>query len=615
VPETGSIAWSEEIHRIFGVGENLLSFGDLLRYVHPRDRDKLLDADRALRSGLTPVSCEHRILRPNGGIGFVRTVFDAIRDDQGKLVRTVGVAQDITDEVNHREAIRENEDRLKNAERIAHIGNWRWAVHEKRVFWSEEMLRIFGVNAGSIQRYDQLEDFVVSEDRERVRRWLSAGVAGTQSDPCEFQIARPDGALRTIVCDIELSLDEDGTPSHISGTCQDVTERRRAQQESFALQKLESVGTLASGIAHDFNNLLGAVLVQAELAISELQSGLRPEQELRHIREVAIHGADIVRQLMIYAGKENQVVEPVNLSQLVGDMLELLRLSVSKSVTLETGLDQQLPSVKVNPAQLRQILVNLVTNASEAIGARTGVIRLTTESCSLDLPAALAAGVSEGRYVRLLAADNGGGMTAETQARAFDPFFSTKSAGRGLGLGVVHGIVRSLGGAIRIESKPGEGTTFEILLPCCEVAAPLSAVRSAANGGFPRLHKSVAVLLVEDQDALRQPIAKLLRHVGFNVFEAGNGTDAIDLLRAHGTEIDAILLDMTIPGHSSADVLAEAAMIRPALKVLLTSAYTEEMVTEGLESPLVVGFIRKPFQLTTLLEQLRGILANPEAKR
>ena len=175
---------------------------------------------------------------------------------------------------------------------------------------------------------------------------------------------------------------------------------------------------------------------------------------------------------------------------------------------------------------------------------------------------------------------------------------------------MVHGIVRSLGGAIRIESKPGEGTTFEILLPCCEVAAPPTAASSAPNGDFPRLHESAAVLLVEDGDALRQAIAKLLRKVGFDVFEAGNGTAAIDLLHAHGTEIDAILLDMTIPGHSSADVLAEAAMMRPAVKVLLTSAYTEGMVTEGLESPLVFGFIRKPFRLTTLLQQLRGILAH-----
>src|SRR3954454_2312507 len=167
----------------------------------------------------------------------------------------------------------------------------------------------------------------------------------------------------------------------------------RAQKQIEERQKLESIGTLASGIAHDFNNLLGAVLVQAELALSELESGLRPEQELRQIREVAIHGADIVRQLMIYGGKENQVVEPVNLSQFVGEMLELLRLSVSKSVTLETGLGQQLPSVKVNPAQLRQVLMNLVTNASEAIGTRTGVIRVTTEGCSLDGRAALAVGL------------------------------------------------------------------------------------------------------------------------------------------------------------------------------------------------------------------------------
>ena len=563
----------------------------------------LIEHDRAVIESGQNLFIEERVPGPAGDRTYLSAKMP-FRDARGDIIGVIGISRDISERIRAESALRESEERFRSIADSAPVIIWICDADKNCTFINKRWVEFTG-STEEEQLGSGWASAIHPDDLESYMRTWSAAYETRTGFQAVCRFRRFDGEYRWIL--------DTGTPRFqgdefigLIGSCVDITAQKQIEER----QKLESVGTLASGIAHDFNNLLGAVLVQAELALSELQSGLRPEQELRQIREVAIHGADIVRQLMIYAGKENQVVEPVNLSQLVGEMLELLRLSVSKSVTLETGLDQQLPSVKVNPAQLRQIVMNLVTNASEAIGTRTGVIRLTTEACSLDGLAALAAGLAEGRYVRLLAADNGRGMSAETQARAFEPFFTTKSAGRGLGLAVVHGIVRSLGGAVRIESKLGEGTTFEILLPCCEMAAPLTAASSAPNGDLPPLHESAAVLLVEDEDALRQAIAKLLRKVGFDVFEAGNGTAAIDLLHAHGTGIDAILLDMTIPGHSSADVLAEVAMIRPPPKVLLTSAYTEEMVTEGLESPLVLGFIRKPFQLTTLLRQLRGILAN-----
>ena len=243
----------------------------------------------------------------------------------------------------------------------------------------------------------------------------------------------------------------------------DITEARRAQFEAFARQKLESLGTLASGIAHDFNNLLGAVLAQAELAAAGLAAGSPPHEELEAIREVAIRGSDIVRQLMIYAGTESDVLEFIDISKTVEEMYGLLKSAISKRAALVTDLSEHLPAVKARTAQLRQVLMNLVVNASDAIKGGDGVIRVTTRRVTLGPNSAgtTTEDLAEGDYVELEVSDTGSGMSHDVQARIFDPFFSTKSAGRGLGLAVIHGIVRSLRGAIRVESEVGKGTTFQ----------------------------------------------------------------------------------------------------------------------------------------------------------
>jgi PAS domain S-box-containing protein len=385
----------------------------------------------------------------------------------------------------------------------------------------------------------------------------------------------------------------------------DVTDVRRAREESFARQKLETVGTLARGIAHDFNNLLGGVLAQSELGLAQRDSGSYPEEELIAIRNVAIRGSEIVRQLMIYAGRETDTVGLADVSQIVKEMIELLRVSVSKHAALEMYLRQDLPAIRSNAAQIRQIVMNLVTNASEAIGDRDGVIRVTTTHATVGRAAAITKGLAQSDYLQLEVADTGCGMSQETQARIFDPFFTTKSEGHGLGLAVVDGIVRSLGGVIHVSSEPGKGTTFQILLPCAEAAmCPNSRLISGSRDLAPT--HECTVLVVEDEDPLRQAVVKMLRKTLFVVLEANNGSAAIDLLRANRGKIDAILLDMTIPGASSHQVIAEAAQTQPNIRVILTSAYNQDMLSLPMSASHISGFIRKPFQLGDLVKMLRS---------
>jgi signal transduction histidine kinase len=284
----------------------------------------------------------------------------------------------------------------------------------------------------------------------------------------EYRLRRADGEYRWLLDNGIPRLGPDGVFAGYIGSCIDITDLRRAQEEDLAKQKLQTVGTLAEGIVHDFNNLLGGVLAHAELALTELAEGNSDtEEELRKIRMAAIHGSEIVRQLMIYAGQESEVLESVSISAIVEEILALLKVTVSKHVTVQSDLREDLPLVRARPSLIRQVVMNLVSNASEAIGDREGMIRVATTQVTT--PAADRVGVSD---VQLEVTDTGRGMTPAVQARVFDPFFTTKITGsHGHGLTVVKRIVERLHGTIRVLSEPGRGTTFQIPPPmpprCC----------------------------------------------------------------------------------------------------------------------------------------------------
>jgi PAS domain S-box-containing protein len=403
-----------------------------------------------------------------------------------------------------------------------------------------------------------------------------------------------------------------GEPLHGLAMVEDITEMKRTMDEALFMQKLESVGTLAAGIAHDFNNLLGAVRAQAELGLLELDAGSSCKEELKAIAEVAMRGSEVVRQLMIYAGKESEAAVPVDLSKIVDEMLLLLKVSVTKHAVIEAHLDHHVAPIRASAAQLRQLVMNLITNASDAIGDQNGVIRVITKRVTLKRQSGTSSSTKlpDGEYLQLEVSDTGCGMSPETQARVFDPFFTTKSAGRGLGLAVVQGIVRSLGGAIHLASETGKGATFQVLLPSERTMA--AADSQMISGGVPMEvpTRHGAILVVEDEDLLRQGIVKMLRKSGFEVFEAAEGASAIKLLRGDGAKIDVVLLDMTMPGASSHEIVAEAVKVKPDIKVILTSAYSQEMFANSMNAPQIHSFIRKPFQFEDLLKTLRSSLSS-----
>jgi two-component system cell cycle sensor histidine kinase/response regulator CckA len=605
------IYWSEEASKIFGGADSApSSFIDFLKCVHAKDREKILEAGRKVRLTGAPVDVEYRITRRDGEVRFVRSIVEAIRNEQGVTVRQAGATQDITEQVKSRELLRESEERLKKAERLARVGHWHRDVKSNQVIWSEECFRIFGQPQDYIPNYEKFLQAVVPQDRELVERAERHHLEEKRGISIEYRIVRPDGEVRKVASVSEVLLDEEGSPVRMFGAVQDITDARRAQEESVARQKLESIGALASGIAHDFNNLLGGVVAYTELAQAECASGSSPEAELKAIRDMAMRGSEIVRQLMIYAGKESAVVEPLDVSRTVQQMLELLKVSISKHAVLEADLGRDLPAVRADAAQLGQIVMNLVMNASDAIGDRDGVIHVTTRCVKVGrVSGAGSDRLAVGDYVQLEVSDTGRGIPVETQDQVFDPLFTTKSAGHGLGLAIVQGIVRGLGGAIHLTSAPGAGTTVQILLPpCAETNVEVTQNRTARTEEAAPPPQSAIVLLVEDEDLLRQAVAKMLRKAGFVVFEAVDGSSAIDVLHADGNKIDLMLLDMTIPGATSAEVVREAVKVRTDIKVILTSAYSQEMIGGATSLPQICSFIRKPFQIRDLVKALENAL-------
>jgi two-component system, cell cycle sensor histidine kinase and response regulator CckA len=514
------------------------------------------------------------------------------------------------------EALRDSRQRLALAESAAHLGLWSYDLRTKSFVSSKEYLRLCGLRPDdSPLSWQGWLERVHPDDRDWLERVIWQSLEQMHSWDAEFRVVWPDGSVHWLLGKGTVFNDDFGR--HIRLTCVnlDVTERKRteaalkrASEEALIHQKLESMGRLAGGIAHDFNNLLGGIVASAELALEERADSSHVAEELQRIQLASIRGAEIVRQLMIFGGQESSALEPIDASLLVREMLELLKVSISKHAILHAELAKDLPAVRGNPAQLRQVVMNLITNASEAIGERQGVIRVAVEQVGFGphLNQAGAPILPEGDYLNIEISDTGSGMTAEVQARIFDPFFSTKFAGRGLGLAVTQGIVRGHGGSINVVSKPGHGAIFRVLLPCIKQSGHETPKPISLNKAERPSAPVETILMVEDDEGLRRAAARVLRLRGFTVIEASDGSAAINAIRAHRDDIDALLLDATLPGIPSRDVYEEAKRLRPELRVVLTSAYGEEVVNASFTGLRVEYFIRKPYELDDLESLLRG---------
>jgi len=420
---------------------------------------------------------------------------------------------------------------------------------------------------------------------------------------------------RPIPCDVAITQYVLGSRHVYHAVIRDLTDQKRAEEERttlerqlFQAQKMESLGVLAGGIAHDFNNLLMGVLGHAGLALDQL-SPLHPAmRNLEAIQKAGQRAADLTRQMLAYSGRGRFEVRNLDLSVQVEEMLHLLEVSLPKTVVLNLRLKKGLPAVSADASQVQQVIMNLVINAAEAIGESSGTITLTTGAQHVDEAAArtmlVGQDVLAGAYVYLEVADTGCGMDGETVGRIFEPFFTTKFTGRGLGLSAIMGIVRGHKGALRVYSEVGHGTTFKVLLPALgvmtEPGTELLEDASWAGHGL--------VLVVDDDETVRIVARQALEMKGFQVLEAQDGLEAVDLVRAQGGDIGVVLLDMTMPRMGGEEAFREMRLLQPTIRVILSSGYNEVEAMGRFMGKGLKCFIQKPYGPRELLAKIQDSL-------
>ncbi len=465
---------------------------------------------------------------------------------------------------------------------------------------------------------DWFETCLPEAMHEPVREAFGLLMAG-DLEPVEYYenpVVTATGEERTIAWHNALIHDDRGAIIGSLSSGSDITDRLAAEAEREQLeaqiqhaQKLESLGVLAGGIAHDFNNLLMGVLGHADLALANL----RPESAARsHIEEVKLAAqrlGELTNQMLAYSGKGTFVVQQLDLNNVVEEMGHLLSVSISKNAALKHDLHPSLPEVEGDPSQIRQIVMNLITNASDAIGTDSGIISVRTGVVDVDrdylASTWLAEDLTEGGYVFIEVSDSGCGMDAETRERIFDPFFSTKRTGRGLGLAAVLGIVRSHSGTIKVYSEPGRGTTFKVLLPAVDEPemTTLDGVRM-----MPGVRVDGAILVVDDDDVVRSVTRSMLEFAGYEVLDAPGGVQALAIVESQGERVEAVLLDLTMPDMTGEETFRELRRLRLDLPIVLCSGYNETEATHAFAGRGLAGFLQKPFDSASLLNTLADVL-------
>ncbi|MGV3709684.1 MAG: hybrid sensor histidine kinase/response regulator [Gemmatimonas sp.] len=511
----------------------------------------------------------------------------------------------------------ESEERLAAALRGADDGVWDWNVVTDTRWYSPRWWGMLGYEPNEFPADGAVwRRLIHPQQHDRIAAWL-AGLLASDVDNYTFEVEllNKSGHYVPVLARGYIERDANGKAVRLSGTLTDLTERRRiaTERDQFEkklqeTQKLESLGVLAGGIAHDFNNLLTGVLGNASLAMNDLPEGSRTHTYLVEINDAAMRAAELCRQMLAYSGRGRFVVGRVALNGLIEQTVQLLQLSISKNATLRFQLEPKLPMVEVDATQVRQVIMNLVINASEALGDKSGVITVSTGTTRVDeaylREVHLASALEAGEYVHLEVADTASGMTPDVLARIFEPFYTTKFTGRGLGLAAVLGIMRGHRGTLKVYSEPGRGSTFKLLFP----VAPGASEEPVAPAASVPWKGSGTVLVVDDEPSVRRTVSRMLALMGFTSIEAVDGADAIEIYRARSGEISMVMLDLTMPRMNGEETFAELRRIQPSVRVVLMSGFNQHEAVARFAGKGLANFLQKPFAVETLRDAVQNVV-------
>jgi PAS domain S-box-containing protein len=559
------------------------------------EKSKKADLSRS-RTIEVEVNCK------DGSTKWTEAKMSFLRNQDSVPVGIIGVTRDITERRRAEQALRKSEEKYKNL--VENIKEVIYTIDDSGIvtYISPAIKTILDYDSSEIIGRSFTE-FIYSEDllrqKERFERVLSGPIG-----PDEYRLLSKSGEIRWVQTSSMPILEKNQTVG-LQGVLSDITESKRLQSQLQQARKMESFGTLAGGIAHDFNNFLGIIIGNTELAMDDVPKWNPAYLNLEEILESSLRARDVVRQLLSFARRTQLEKKPVNIGKIMQESLKLLRSSIPTSIEIRQIIPKDIDTILANSTQLNQILINLSTNAHHAM-PNGGILEVSLENVELDKnSAAQHPDLNPGRYVNLKVSDTGHGISSMEIDRIFDPYFTTKQVGKGTGMGlsVVHGIIRGHEGAISVKSKYGQGTTFSILFPVIEkqTAIETEPIKELPTG-------NEKILLVDDEKSILFTGRNLLERLGYQVETRQNPIEALDLFRVDPNQFDLMITDMTMPNMTGDKLVQEILKIRPDMPIILNTGFNEKIDEEKAKQIGIRQYIEKPFNRRILANVVREVL-------
>lgn len=632
--DTGPVHWSEQVYRVLGYepGQIEPTVENYLRSVHPDDREDLVARlSKAAADGST-YQTEHRILRPDGTERYVAAQADILHDEFGKPAKMVGIVQDITERKRANEDLRKGEERYRLLFEKANdlVADRRRAEAKFRglleaapdaivvvngqgeiVLINAQTEQAFGYRREELlgKKVDMLvPDFFRESPAGQEIKFLSEVHMRPAGSSLELHGLRKDGT--EFPAEVTLSPLETDEGLLVSSAIRDITDRKRAENQLQMVQRVESLGRLAGGVAHDFNNILNVILGYCGLLLERTEFSGTSREQIEQIKTAAAHAVDLTRQLLAFGRQQVMQARVLNLNSVLSEMSSMLQRLIGEDIDVFLSPAPNLWSILADPAQMMQVVMNLAVNSRDAMPGggkltiETGNITLDSDYTKKHLQ------VPAGNYVLLAITDTGTGMDEETKVRIFDPFFTTKEMGKGTGLGLatVYGIVKQSGGFIWAYSELGQGTSFKIYFPRTDAteADPMPKPYTSKQSGGTE-----TILILEDNDQLRELAREFLESSGYTVLEAGDPEKALEVARSYKKTIDLLLTDVVLPRMSGQAVADKLNELRPGIKVLFVSGYTDDVIVRHGILHDGVAFLQKPYTRDALTSKIRSVLEQP----
>jgi PAS domain S-box-containing protein len=604
--------------RILGFAEHELVGRNVFDLMHPDDRQHTLDLfAELLRKPGGSVTAQLRYRHQTGSWKWLDCIGTNLIAEPA--VRAIVVNfRDITDRKSVEEALRESSQLNKQLIASVHEGIVVYDRDFRYVLFNPYMEEATGLKSEEVMGKHPWELFPFLREIG-MEEWLPNVLAGEMVTCPDIAYRIPhSGKSGWTSGQFSPLRNAAGEIIGVIGTVRDITARKQEEEQRRQLetqiqhtQKLESLGVLAGGVAHDFNNLLTGVLGNASLALQALPVGSALYETIADIQTAALRAAELTKQMLAYAGKGPFVVQAVLISGIVKEMATLLQSVISRKAVLRFDFSGEVAPIEADVTQIRQIVMNLITNASEALNGNNGIITLRTRMIQLNSETATTffpCDLPSGRYVSLEVADSGLGMDEATKTRIFEPFFTTKFTGRGLGLSAVLGVVRGHHGAIKIISEVGHGTTMQVLWPPLEKPVPEVPKQTTSSAGW---RGEGTILVIDDEPMTRMLAKKILEMVGFRVLQAQDGPEGIEMFLQHRPEIVAVLLDLVMPNKNGDEVFRELRAHSPAVPIVLVSGFHAGGVSDLFRGTIPAVFVEKPFEPEALIDAVREAVTWP----